>query len=53
MEFEGYVASEVYRERIKRADREATEVWRFRNHRTPEAKFLTAVVTSVLGLFIR
>jgi hypothetical protein len=52
MDFEGYVASQIYREEIKRADREASRVWRFRNHRTPEAKFLTAVVTSVLGLFI-
>ncbi|MBN1641569.1 MAG: hypothetical protein JXA09_10060 [Anaerolineae bacterium] len=53
MDFEGYVGYLEYRERIKRAEHAATNQWRFRNIKSPETKFLTAVVTSVLGLFIR
>jgi hypothetical protein len=36
-----------------RAERKAAENHRFRELKTPEAKVLTAVVTSVLGLFLR
>ena len=53
MYFEANVASEVYRDQIKRAERQAALNWRFRKFRSPESKFLTAAITSVLGLFIR
>lgn len=45
--------SEAYKGEIARAERKAAEAHRFRELRTPEARVLTAVITSVLGLFIR
>ena len=53
MGFEGYVSSQYYRDTIRDTERRAANKWRFRKHQTPEAKVLTAVITSVLGLFIR
>jgi hypothetical protein len=44
---------EAAKERTARAERKAEEHHRFREIKTPEAKVLTAVITSVLGLFLR
>jgi hypothetical protein len=41
------------KQRTALAERKAEEHHRFREIKTPEAKVLTAVITSVLGLFIR
>jgi hypothetical protein len=48
-----YSIVDVAKERTARAERKAAESHRFREIKTPEAKVLTAIVTSVLGLFIR
>lgn len=53
MLYEGYVASDIAKLRVQRAERKAAERWRFRHLKTKESKVLTAVLTSVLGLFIR
>ena len=53
MYYEANVATEIYRDQVERAERKAAESWRFRKIRSPESKFLTAAITSVLGLFIR
>jgi hypothetical protein len=46
-------ASEAYKLREARAERKATERHRYRDLKTPEAKVLTAVITSIMGLFLR
>ena len=51
--FETNIAADIYRDEVKRAERKSAEKYRFRDIKTPEAKALTAVLTSVLGLFIR
>jgi hypothetical protein len=53
MYYQMNVATDVYRDTVKRAEAKAARNWRFREIKTPEAKFLTAALTSVLGLFIR
>jgi hypothetical protein len=45
-------ANEAAKLETLRAERRAAENYRFREIKTPEAKVLTAVITSVLGLFI-
>ena len=45
--------SEAAKLRTSRAERKAGENHRFRDFKTPEAKVLTAIVTSVMSLFIR
>jgi hypothetical protein len=52
-DYEGYVATQTYRDTIRLAEREAARRWRFRHLKTPESKVLTAVITSVLALFVR
>jgi hypothetical protein len=53
--FSGDVFTEVqvFKMKTERAERKAAEAHRFREFRTPEAKLATAIITSVLGLFIR
>ena len=46
-------ANEAAKLEISRAERRAAENHRFRELRTPEAKVLTAIITSVIGLFLR
>ena len=53
MLYEGYVATEDTKMRVKRAERTAAANWRFRKFKSPEAKVTTAILTSVLGLFLR
>ena len=53
MFFEGYVATQIYKDEAPRIERRAAEAWRFRNLKTKESQVLTAIVTSVLGLFVR
>jgi hypothetical protein len=48
-----WAISDAAKLETSRAERKAAEKHRFREFQTPEAKVLTAVVTSVLGLFIR
>jgi len=51
--FEGYIASDIYKDRISRATRRASDAWRFRNNRTKANQVVTAVITSLVSLFIR
>ncbi|HUT19117.1 MAG TPA: hypothetical protein VM366_08150 [Anaerolineae bacterium] len=53
--FEGNLwnATEVAKLETAQAERRAAESHRFRDIKTPEAKVLTAIITSVLGLFLR
>ena len=53
MLYEGYVAGEIAKLNTRRAERKAAENWRFRHLKTRETKVLTAVLASVLGLFLR
>jgi hypothetical protein len=46
-------ANDAAKLEIAQAERRAAEVHRFRDIKTPEAKVLTAIITSVLGLFLR
>jgi hypothetical protein len=51
--FEAYVASELYKMNEKRIERQARDAWRFRHLKSREAQVATALLTSVLSLFIR
>lgn len=53
MLFSGYVETDVYQSTEKFLNRNAELAWRFRHLKTPETKIATAILTSVLGLFIR
>jgi hypothetical protein len=53
MLYEAYVASEVAKFETQRAERKAAENWRFRHIKSKESQVLTAIVTSVLQLFLR
>jgi hypothetical protein len=53
MFFEGYMASEIAKMETKQAERRAAARWRFRHIKSRESKALTAIITSVLGLFVR
>jgi hypothetical protein len=46
-------ANDAAKLETREAERRAAKNHRFRELRTPEAKVLTAIVTSVLGLFVR
>ena len=41
------------RSRVDQAEKKAARNWRFRNFRSRESQVLTAIVTNVLGLFLR
>jgi hypothetical protein len=53
MLYEGYIATEVSKFETKRSERKAAENWRFRHLKSKESQALTAIVTSVLQLFLR
>jgi hypothetical protein len=53
MLFEGYVASDSWKLEAERVERRAAERWRFRHLKSKESQFATAVLTAVLGLFVR
>ena len=53
MLYEGYVAAEIYKQKIQRAERDANRMWRFRNIKSRESQIATAILTSVLALFVR
>jgi len=53
MYFEADIGSEIARLETPRAERRAAERWRFRQLKSKESQVLTAVVTSVLQLFLR
>ena len=53
MFYEGYIATEVWKYETKLAERKAAENWRFRHFKSRERQVLTAIVTSVLQLFLR
>jgi hypothetical protein len=48
-----WTANEAAKLETARAERRAAENYRFRELKAPEAKVLTAVITSVLSLFLR
>ena len=48
-----YNASDVTKMRTVRAESGAVRDWRFRNFKTKGQVAVTAVITSVLGLFLR
>jgi hypothetical protein len=49
----GYVENDVYQTTEKLLNRRARRAWRFRHLKSKETKIATAVLTSVLNLFIR
>ena len=55
--YDGYVDAIVYRDRIKRAERQAALNWRTRHLKAPETKVAIAVIntvlSAVLGIFLR
>jgi hypothetical protein len=53
MYFNGYVENDVYQTTEKLLNRKAKNAWRFRHLKSREAKIATAILTSVLNLFIR
>jgi len=57
MSYDGYVDAIVYRDNIKRAERQATLNHRTRHLRAPETKVAIAVIntvlSAVLGIFLR
>jgi hypothetical protein len=53
MTFGGLVENDVYQTTEKLLNRKARYAWRFRHLKSKEAKVATAILTSVLNLFIR
>ena len=53
MFYEADVAVDDYKFREKRVERDAERAWRFRGFKSRERVFLTGLVTSILGLFLR
>ena len=53
MFYELQVAAEEAQARTVRAEKRAAWNWRFRHLKTKESQVLTAIVTNVLGLFLR
>ena len=51
--FEGYIASDIYKQNLPRLEREAAFAWRFRDKKTKANQAVTAVITSLVSLFIR
>jgi len=53
MYFDAVTASDVARNRIQRAEGQAVWNWRFRRFKSRESRVAVAVLTSILGLFVR
>jgi len=51
--FEGYIASDIYKDSQSRLNRNASYAWRFRNKRTKASQAAAAVITSLVSIFIR
>ncbi len=51
--YESVISSQIYQDEIKRVERNAELAWRFRHLKSAESKILTAILTTVLGLFLR
>ena len=51
MYFNASVDIDIAKLEAKEAERKAAENWRFRHLKSQERKVLTAILTSVLGLF--
>lgn len=55
--YDGYVDALVYRDRVKRAERQAALNHRTRHMKAPETKVAIAVIntvlTALLGIFLR
>jgi nitrogen fixation protein FixH len=51
--YEGYVARQSYNDTIRLAERKAALNWRTRHMKSRESKVATAVLTSILSLFVR
>ena len=53
MLYEANVAIEANRMREKQLERDAERAWRFRHLKSRESVFLSGLLTSLLGLFLR
>jgi len=53
MFYPGQVELVLHQSREKLLNQNAERAWRFRHLKTPEIRIATAILTSVLGLFIR
>jgi hypothetical protein len=53
MYFDPQIAVDIYKTEEPLVTKNAQRSWRFRHIRSKEAKIATAVLTSVLNLFIR
>ena len=53
MNFEGYVATQTYKDTAKLAERKASLNWRTRHMKSRESQVATAILTSILSIFIR
>ena len=53
MLYEVDVAVDDYKFREKRVERDAERAWRFREFKSRERVFLSSLLTSILGLFLR
>ena len=53
MNYEAYVATQSYRDTIKLTERKAALNWRTRHMKSRESQVATAVLTSILALFVR
>jgi hypothetical protein len=53
MLYQAYANEIDYRARERQIERDAERAWRFRHLKSKESVFLTGVLTSILGLFLR
>ena len=53
MNYEGYVARQSYNDTIRLAERKASLNWRTRHMKSRESQVATAILTSILSIFIR
>ena len=53
MYYESYLGSEIAKLETPIAERKAALNWRTRHMKSKESQVLTAVATSILGLFLR
>lgn len=53
MYYEGYVAAQTYKDTVKLAERKAALKWRTKHMKSRESQVATAILTSILSLFVR
>jgi hypothetical protein len=51
--FEEYIGNEVGKIRVEEAERNAARNWRFRDIKTPQAKAVNALLTSIVSFLVR